>query len=117
VGPVGYVTLAGSSSSTPPTAPLAGTFSPDNSVFLVSTAGDNKIHFISIPTSASTTSPPTDTQQYSPNLPACTPTLFRSACTPVSAGGVDAGCLYPTAPGTSTFVPTTVITIKPRKVT
>jgi hypothetical protein len=108
VGPVGYVTLAGSSSSTPPTAPLAGTFSPDNSVFLVSTAGDNKIHFISIPTSASTTSPPTDTQQYSPNLP---------ACTPVSAGGVDAGCLYPTAPGTSTFVPTTVITIKPRKVT
>ncbi len=107
-GQVGYVTLAGSSSSTPPTDPLFGTFSPDNSIFFVSTAGDNKIHFISIPTNVSTTSPPTDTQQYSPNLP---------ACTPVSAGGVDAGCLYPTAPGPNTFVPTTVITVKPREVT
>ena len=108
-GPVGYVTLTGSSSSTPPTAPLFGTFSPDNTLFFVSTAGDNKIHLISIPTNVSITSPPTDTQQYySPNLP---------ACTPVSAGGVDAGCLYPTAPGSSTFVPATVITVRQRKVT
>lgn len=108
-GPVGYVTLAGSSSSTPPTAPLTGAFSPDNSIFYVSTAGDNKIHLISIPTSVSATAPPTDTQQqYSPNLP---------ACTPVSAGGVDAGCLYPTAPGANAVVPVTAIVVRPRKVT
>ena len=54
------------SSATPPTAPLAGTFSPDNTIFFVSTAGDNEIHFISIPTNVSTSAPPTDSQQYSP---------------------------------------------------
>jgi trimeric autotransporter adhesin len=115
-GPVGYVTFSQSNplnpptSTTPPTAPLAGAFSPDNSVFFVSTAGDNEIHFISIPTNVTTTAPtaPTDTQQFSPNLP---------ACTPVSAGGDDAGCLYPTAPASNTYVPATVITVKPRSVT
>lgn len=107
-GQVGYVTLAGSSSSTPPTAPLSGTFSPDHTLFFVSTAGDNKIHFIAIPTGLSLSTLPTDTQQFSPNLP---------ACTPVSAGGVDSGCLYPTAPGANTVVPATVITVKPRNVT
>jgi trimeric autotransporter adhesin len=107
-GPVGYVTFADSTSATPPTAPLAGAFSPDNSIFFVSTAGDNEIHFISIPTNLSTSAPPTDTQQYSPNLP---------ACTPVSAGGNDAGCLYPTAPTTNTYVPATAIAVKPRSVT
>jgi trimeric autotransporter adhesin len=108
VGPVGYVKFADASSATPPTAPLVGAFSPDNSIFFVSTAGDNEIHFISIPTSVSIATPPTDSQQYSPALP---------ACTPVSAGGNDAGCLYPTAPGANTVVPATVITVKPRSVT
>ena len=108
VGPVGYVTFADSTSATPPTAPLAGTFSPDHSIFFVSTAGDDELHFIGIPTNLSTTSPPTDKQQMTPALP---------ACTPVSAGGNDAGCLYPSAPGPSTVVPATVIVVKPRSVT
>jgi sugar lactone lactonase YvrE len=108
IGPIGYVTFADSSSATPPTAPLAGAFSPDNSTFFVSTAGDNEIHLISIPTNVSASAPPTDTQQISPNLP---------ACTPVTAGGNDAGCLYPSAPGPNTVVPATTIAIKPRSVT
>ncbi|MGO8934679.1 MAG: hypothetical protein ACLQDA_13300 [Terracidiphilus sp.] len=108
VGLVGYVTFADSTSATPPIAPLAGTFSPDHSIFFVSTAGDNEVHLISIPVSLSLAAPPTDTQQLSPGLP---------ACTPVSAGGNDAGCLYPTAPGPNTVVPATVITVKPRSVT
>ena len=108
VGPVGYVTFADSTSATPPTAPLAGAFSPDHSIFFVSTAGDNEVHFISIPANLSVTSPPTDTEQLSPALP---------ACTPVSAGGNDAGCLYPTAPGPATVVPATVIAVKPRAIT
>jgi trimeric autotransporter adhesin len=108
VGPLGYVTFADNTSATPPTAPLAGTFSPDHSIFFVSTAGDDEIHFISIPPNLSLTSPPTDSQQVSPALP---------ACTPVSAGGNDAGCLYPTAPAPNTVVPATVITAKPRPVT
>jgi trimeric autotransporter adhesin len=118
-GPVGYVTFSQSNplntptSTTPPTAPLAGAFSPDNSVFFVSTAGDNEIHFISIPTNVTTAAPtaPTDTQQFSPNLP---------ACTPVPEGGNDAGCQYPTTlpvPTSTTYVPATVITVKPRSVT
>ncbi len=107
-GPLGYVTFADSSSATPPTAPLTGAFSPDHSIFFVSTAGDNEIHFISIPANLSTSAPPTDSQQFSPNLP---------ACTPPSAGGVDAGCLYPTAPGPNTVVPATAIAVKPRAVT
>jgi hypothetical protein len=108
IGPAGYVKFADNSSATPPTAPLTGVFSPDNNTFFVSTAGDNEIHFISIPTNVSTTSPPTDSQQYSPALP---------ACTPLSAGGNDAGCLFPVAPGANTVVPATVITVKPRSVT
>jgi hypothetical protein len=108
VGPVGYVTFAGSTSATPPIAPLTGAFSPDHSIFFVSTAGDNEIHLIGIPASLGLTSPPIDSQQLSPGLP---------ACTPVSAGGNDAGCLYPTAPGPTTVVPATVITVKPRSVT
>jgi len=106
-GPFGYVTFADSTSATP-TAPLAGTFSLDDSIFFVSTAGDNEIHFITIPPNLSLTAPPTDTQQVSPALP---------ACTPVSAGGNDAGCLYPTAPAPNAVVPATVITVKPRSVT
>jgi len=107
-GPVGYITFADSTSATPPTAPLVGAFSPDNAFFFVSTAGDNEIHEISIPTSVSTSTPPTDTLQFSPNLP---------ACTPISAGGTDAGCLYPTAPAPNAVVPATTIAVKPRSVT
>jgi len=108
VGPVGYVTFADATSATPPTAPLTGIFSADHTTFFVSTAGDNEVHFISIPPNLSTSAPPTDTQQLSPSLP---------ACTPVSAGGNDAGCNYPTAPGANTVVPATAIAIKPRAVT
>jgi len=107
-GPTGYVTFADSTSATPPTAPLVGAFSPDNSIFFVSTAGDNEVHFISIPTNVSTSAPPTETQHTSPNLP---------ACTPISAGGTDAGCLYPTAPAANATVPATTIAVKPRSVT
>lgn len=107
-GPFGYVTFADSTSATPPTAPLAGAFSQDDSIFFVSTSGDNEIHFISIPPDVSTSNPPVDSQQYSPNLP---------ACAPLSAGGNDPGCNYPTAPGSNTFVPATVIVTKPRSVT
>jgi trimeric autotransporter adhesin len=108
VGQLGYVTFADNASATPPTAPLAGAFSPDHSIFFVSTQGDSLVHFISIPTNVSLTAPPTDTQQTSPGLP---------ACTPLSAGGNDPGCLYPTAPATNAVVPATVITVKPRNVT
>jgi trimeric autotransporter adhesin len=110
-GPVGYVTFADSKSATPPTAPLFGAFSPDNSIFFVSTAGDDEIHFISIPTDVGTSAPPTDSQQYSPNLPACTPVL---------EGGSDPGCDYPTTlpiPSSTTYVPATAVTVKPRSVT
>jgi trimeric autotransporter adhesin len=110
VGPFGYVAFSDAASATPPTAPLAGAFSPDNSVFFVSTAGDNEIHYISIPTNVSTSSPPVEIPQnaITPGLP---------ACTPVSAGGNDLGCLYPTAPSATTVVPSTVVTVKPRSVT
>lgn len=101
-GTVGYVALTGASSIT---APLAGAFTPDDSIFFVSTAGDNKIHYISIPANPSSTTPPTDTQQISPNLP---------ACTPVTAGGNDAGCAFS---GTGTIVPATAIAVVPRSTT
>jgi hypothetical protein len=93
--PVQYITLTGSSSIT---APLVGAFAPDDSLFFVSTAGDNMIHYISVPTL-------TDTQQISPNLP---------ACTPVSAGGNDLGCTYS---GSGVIVPATKIAVKPRSTT
>jgi hypothetical protein len=98
-GRVGYVTLMnGSSTSTTVTAPIAGAFSPDNTLFFVSTAGDNQIHYISVPTL-------TDTQQIAPFLP---------ACLPVSQGGVDKGCVFS---GTGTIVPATAIGVKPRSTT
>ena len=98
---VGYVTLGGNLASSI-TAPIAGAFSPDNTYFFVSTAGDNMVHYIGIPSVVSPATPPVDTQQISPNLP---------ACTPVSAGGNDLGCTYT---GTGTVVPATVIEVKPR---
>ena len=101
-GTVGYVTLAG---GTAVTAPLAGAFTADDSIFFASTAGDNKIHYISIPNNPSAANPPTDSQQISPNLP---------ACTPVTAGGNDAGCTYT---GSGTVVPATRIVVVPRSTT
>lgn len=97
-GTVGYVTLKGATANSGPTAPLAGAFSPDDSLFFVSTAGDNLVHFISVPTL-------TDTKQIAPGLP---------ACTPVSQGGLDLGCEYT---GTDSVVPATVIAVKPRTTT
>ncbi len=104
-GTLSYVPLTGSSAIT---GPIVGAFSPDNTTFFVSTAGDNMIHYITIPNTISTSSAPTDTKQVSPNLP---------ACTPVSAGGNDAGCTYPSAPAPGAVAPATVITVKPRSVT
>ncbi len=99
-GTVNYVTLSGGSAVT---APIAGAFSPDNTQFFVSTAGDNQIHYISIPNTP--TGVPKDVQQVSPNL---------SPCTPVSAGGNDLGCVYS---GTGTVVPATAIWVRPRSTT
>ena len=104
-GTVGYVTLKTPSGSTAAIAPIIGAFSPDDTTFFVSTTGDDEIHYITIPTSVTSTTVPTDSQQISPNLP---------ACTPVSAGGVDAGCIYN---GSSTIVPATAIAVKPRTTT
>jgi hypothetical protein len=101
-GALNYLKFSDDSSVT---APLAGAFSPDDNTFFVSTAGDNLVHLITIPKGVSTANPPTDTQQISPNLP---------ACTPVSAGGSDAGCTYT---GSSSVVPATVITVVPRSTT
>jgi sugar lactone lactonase YvrE len=92
LGKVGTVTLTNNSAIT---APLAGAFSPDGTLFFVSTAGDNMIHYIDTTTLK-------DTQQISPNLPACTP-------------GSDPGCLNTST--TTTIVPATVITTKPRATT
>jgi hypothetical protein len=101
-GTVGYVTLNGSAAVT---APLTGAFTPDDTLFFVSTAGDNLIHYISVPNSITPATPLTDTQQIAPNLP---------ACIPISAGGNDAGCAYT---GTGSVVPTTAIAVKPRSTT
>jgi hypothetical protein len=97
-GTVGSVTLKGSAASSI-TAPVAGVFSPDGTLFFVSTSGDNLIHYISVPTL-------TDTQQIAPNLP---------ACTPLADGGVDPGCTL-TAPTTNP-IPATVITVTTRSTT
>jgi hypothetical protein len=43
------------------TAPLAGVFSPDNSIFFVGTAGDNLVHYIDVPSL-------TDTKTINPGL-------------------------------------------------
>jgi len=99
---VGFVPLTGGSAVT---APLTGAFSPDDSYFFVGTAGDNLVHYISIPANVTTATPPTDSLQVAPNLP---------ACVPVAAGGLDPGCNYT---GTGTIVPVTAITVKPRSTT
>ncbi|MGA3009399.1 MAG: hypothetical protein ABSD72_03990 [Terracidiphilus sp.] len=111
-GTVGYVPLktqtTGCMSSvvTAPVAPLAGAFTPDDALFFVSTAGDNMIHYISVP--LATTSPATaDTQQICPNLP---------PCTSIAAGGTDLGCTY-SGPASAPNVPATAIAVKPRSTT
>jgi hypothetical protein len=101
-GTVGYVTLNGNADIT---APVTGAFSPDDALFFVSTAGDNLIHYITIPQTVTPATPPTDTQQIAPNLP---------SCIPLSAGGNDAGCTYT---GSGTVVPVTAIVVKPRSTT
>jgi len=55
-GSVGTVTLTGT-----PTAPVAGAFSLDNTLFFVSTAGDNLVHYIDVKSL-------TDTKQINPGL-------------------------------------------------
>jgi hypothetical protein len=55
-GQLGTVPLSGTA-----TTPLAGIFSPDNTIFFVGTAGDNLVHFISVPTL-------TETQTINPGL-------------------------------------------------
>ncbi len=92
LGTVGYVTLTGASAIT---APVAGAFSPDATLFFVSTEGDNMIHYINTTTLQ-------DIKQISPNLPACAP-------------GSDPDCTI-TAPAPS-VVPSTVIITKPRATT
>ena len=109
-GTVGYVplkTYTGGTTPVAPIAPLAGAFTPDDSLFFVSTAGDNMIHFISVPLATST--PATaDTEQISPKLP---------SCISVTDGGTDAGCTYSGPnPGTA-IVPATAIAVKPRTTT
>jgi hypothetical protein len=84
---------------------LAGAFSPDDKLFFVSTAGDNLIHYISVPLVTSSPAK-ADTQQIAPNLP---------ACTPVADGGVDPGCIL--AAPTTNPVPATVVAVKPRSTT
>ena len=95
-GTLGYVNFAGSNAAAI-TAPIAGAFSADNTTFFVSTAGDNQVHYINTATLQ-------DTQQVQPNLP---------GCTPVSAGGTDAGC---TLTGNESVVPATAIAVKPRAI-
>jgi hypothetical protein len=84
------------------TSPLFGTFSPDDTYFFVGTAGDNLVHYITIPAAVTSTTLPADSQQVAPNLPACTP------------GGTDLGCTYS---GSGTIAPVTAITVKPRSTT
>ncbi len=56
LGQVGSVALAGSA-----TAPIAGVFSLDNTLFFVSTSGDNAVHYINMSTLQ-------DTKQITPGL-------------------------------------------------
>lgn len=93
-GTLGYITFGGSAASSI-TAPVAGAFSPDNTQFFVSTAGDNLIHFIDTTTL-------TDKYQIDLKLPACAP-------------GSDPGCQITTPINGN--VPATTIAVKPRSTT
>jgi hypothetical protein len=101
---VGSVALGGTAAASI-TAPLTGVFSPDGTMFFVSTAGDNLVHYISVPASVTPSTPPADTQQVAPNLPACTP-------------GSDPDCVLTNATvPASGIVPATTILVKPRPIT
>jgi hypothetical protein len=105
-GSLSYVTFKGSLAASI-TAPVAGAFTPDNALFFVSTVGDNMIHYISVP--LVTTNPANaDTQQISPNLP---------ACTSIANGGTDLGCTYSGPNPATAIVPATAIAVKPRSTT
>jgi len=67
------------------------------------------IHYISIPL-VTTTPASADTQQISPNLPACTPP-------PPNGTGTDLGCVYSGPSPAAAIVPTTAIAVKPRSTT
>jgi hypothetical protein len=94
-GAVCYLPLTGASSIT---APVAGAFSPDDTMFFVSTTGDNMVHYIDLTGAA-----PKDKTQISPNLPAC-------------SVASDSGCAIPSN-STITVVPATVVTVRPRATT
>ena len=93
----GYLPLVGGLA----TAPLAGAFTPDDTLFFVSTSGDNLVHYISVP-KILTDPAHADTQQIAPNLPACTPATTDLDCLGTPAGPV---------------VPATAIAVKPRSTT
>jgi trimeric autotransporter adhesin len=93
-GHLGYIAFGGSAASSI-TAPLAGAFSPDNTLFFVSTSGDNLVHYID-------TTSLKDTQQIDLKLPPCAP-------------GSDPGCVNTTPNAPS--VPATAIAVKPRSTT
>ena len=93
-GHLGYINFGGSAASSI-TAPVAGAFSPDNTLFFVSTSGDNLIHYIDTTTL-------TDKQQIDLQLPSCAP-------------GSDPGCVNTTPNAGS--VPATAIAVKPRSTT
>jgi len=62
LGSIGQVTFAEPTGTTTlPTAPLAGAFSLDDTLFFVSTSGDDLVHYINVNTL-------TDTQQINPGL-------------------------------------------------
>jgi sugar lactone lactonase YvrE len=94
-GALCYLTLTDSTPATI-TGPVAGAFSPDNKLFFVSTAGDNKIHYLDL-----TGATPVDKQQITPNLPAC--------------ASSDQGCANP--PSGPSVIPATVIAVRPRSTT
>jgi hypothetical protein len=96
--PVGYLPLTG----TTVTAPVAGAFSPDDQLFFVSTAGDNMIHYISVP-KVLTDPTHADTEQIAPNLPVCTPSTSDTDCI--------------AAPNAPAIVPATAVAVKPRSTT
>jgi trimeric autotransporter adhesin len=93
-GQVGSINFAGSAAGSI-TAPIAGAFSPDNTLFFVSTSGDNLVHYIDTTTLK-------DTQQIDLKLPPCAP-------------GSDPGCVNTTPNAPS--VPATAIAVKPRSTT
>ena len=86
---MGYVPLTGSANIT---APIAGAFSPDNTLFFVSTAGDNMIHYINIPD-------PIYAIAVADRLATDQPE--SAGLHAVSAGGVDAGCAITAGAGPS----------------